>query len=250
MIEEARGETDVRASGPNALAARAAPPASHDRGLLVEHVFSWLTGAITQGQLGPGQQLRETVLASKLGVSRTPVREAMQLLVNEGLAEVTPTGTRVAELTVKEVEDLFLTAEVLNGLACRLAVIRGDDRALESLDQELAQVEEAALGDDLSRWTIAHNRLHEHILQMAENRSLSRSLGRLSAQMARVRHLDVHQPRRLAESTREHRRIVEAIKARDPEAAEQTSRAHSRESEAIVVGLLRTVVVPFKGERF
>lgn len=217
---------------------------------LTERVYRHLAAEIVEGRLAPGRPLLETALAKELMVSRTPVREALWLLVNEGLAVATSGGVVVTQLTVKEVRDLLQTEEVLDGLACRLAVVRGTDEQMDLLEHIMAQMEEAAKQNDCHKWMEADRQLHEHVAIMADNHPLTRFTGQVNSLLARMRHLSVRQPGRLQEANVENRRVVEAIKLRNGEEAEQAMKEHVRNVERVVVGILENFVVPFKGEPF
>lgn len=217
---------------------------------LTDRVYRQIAVEIVEGRLPPGRQLLETALAKELGVSRTPVREALRLLVNEGLAMATPEGVTVTELTVKDVQDLLRTEEVLDGLACKLAAGRGTDRQMAQLEQIIVLMEEAVDQGDLLKWMEADRRLHHQIAEMADNQPLSRFSGQVNSLLVRMRHLSVRSPGRLKEANRENRRVVEAIRARDGNLAERAMHDHVRHVERVVVEILQNYVVPFKGDRF
>jgi DNA-binding GntR family transcriptional regulator len=204
---------------------------------------------ILEGRLAPGQQLVETALASEYGVSRTPIREALQLLVKDGLVSISG-GLRVCELTLKEVRDLLQTTQVLQGLSCRLAVMRGTSVQLENLEAVMVDMERAATSGDEIAWKAADQRLHVHISEMADNPSLSRMVRQMEFLIGRVRHLAIHLPGRMTESNVEHRRVVEAIKSRNADLAERAIRDHLAHVEELLLGILENFVVPFKGDRF
>ncbi len=217
---------------------------------LTEQVYRRLSTDIVEGRLSPGQQLLETALARELSVSRTPVREAIRLLINEGLAMSTPGGVVVTQLTVKDVQDLLQTEGVLDGLACRLAALRGSDEQMAQLEEIMARMESSSEAGDLSGWIEADRQLHDHIALMADNHPLARFTGQVNSLLFRMRHLSVRQPGRLEEANAENRRVVEAIKRRDADQAELAVKEHVRNVERVVIGILENFVVPFKGQHF
>lgn len=234
---------------------KARRPALASRGSLLgsrlaNDVYKRLTDAIADMRLAPGQRLREAVLAREFGVSRTPVREALQILVREGLATASPAGIAVTELTVKDVRDFYQTAEVLQGLACRLAAERGTEQQMARLEKTMVEMESAAACNDVARWTVADNLLHEHIVRMADNLVVSNMGRQIETITGRVRYLALHQPGRLQQSTHEHRGMVDAIRARDPELAAQRTQEHLQIVEGLLLGILQNYIVPFKGARF
>jgi DNA-binding GntR family transcriptional regulator len=217
---------------------------------LTGRVYRRLAADIAEGRRAPGQQLLETALAKELGVSRTPVREALRLLANEGLVVDTSDGFAVAQLTVKEVQDLLQTEQVLDCLACRLAAERGTEEQRSRLEGIMAEMEAAAARGDMAGWMEGDRHLHQCIADMADNHTLSRFIGQVNSLLARMRHLPVRQSGRLEEANRENRRLVEAIKLRDGALAEQAMEDHVRKVERVVLGILENFVVPFAGERF
>jgi DNA-binding GntR family transcriptional regulator len=217
---------------------------------LSEKVYRRLGADIAEGRLAPGRLLLETALAKELGVSRTPVRDALRLLVNEGLVEDKPEGLVVAQLTVKEVQDLLQTEASLDSLACKLAAQRGTAEQMAALEEIMEAMEAAASRVDHDEWMEADRHLHQQIAEMADNNSLARFIGQVNSLLARTRHLSARQSGRLGQANLENRRVVEAIKARDGESAVQAMEAHVRNVERVVLGILEDFVVPFAGERF
>jgi len=205
---------------------------------LVDEASQRLRDAILNGRLAGGARLRQTELAERLGISRTPIREALVRLREEGLIELLPRGgVRVTPLDPDEAVELYDLREVLDGLAARLASGRRDTVALARLERALGRMTSSIERGDPTHWFRSHVRFHEEIIHAAGNRHLAR----LSA----VVHLSIRQfhpmllgtPRRLADANREHRQIFEAIAARDPEAAEQAARAHIAAAREIVLKL-------------
>jgi DNA-binding GntR family transcriptional regulator len=205
---------------------------------LVDEAAQRLREAILSGRLAAGARLRQTDLADRLGISRTPIREALVRLREEGLIELRPRGgVRVAPLDPAEAVELYVLREVLDGLAARLAAARRERAALARLERALGRMGACVERGDPTHWFRSHVAFHEEIIRAAANRHL----GRLAA----VVHLSIRQfhpmllkiPRRLAEADREHRQIFEAIAARDAEGAERAARAHIAAARALVVEL-------------
>ena len=128
--------------------------------------------------------------------------------------------------------------------------MRGTDEQMPRLDEIMEQMERAAACDDHSSWTAADEELHQHIAYMADNRPLWRMVEQMQALIGRVRRLAIHQPGRLAQSSREHRRVADAIRARNGDLAAQAMEEHLRTVKQLMVRILENFVVPFKGEYF
>jgi DNA-binding GntR family transcriptional regulator len=191
----------------------------HDlpRRSLAALAYDEILGAIVSGELAPGLRIRDADLAERLGVSRTPVREALRRLVDEGLVETAPDAyTRVAPLATPDAEAAFPVVAALQALGARLGVPRLTDADLgtmERLDAERA----AALADrDVPLAIDADDRFHDVVLTAAGNPELKRTLARL---MPKIRRLDLLQFGALAERAdepvRDHDEILAACRRRD-----------------------------------
>jgi DNA-binding GntR family transcriptional regulator len=222
---------------------------SKNRSRLVEDAYETLKAAITSGELQPGERLYETALSARFGVSRTPVREALQRLVTEGLAAVGPDGVRVTTLSVKDVRALQQTSRALQSLAASLAALEGTEPDMATLEELMQRMEACAAAHDFRSWAEADVAIHRHIFQMSENPWLSRLLLQMESLIARVRHVMLRQPGRVEEATKEHRLVVEAIKSRDGKAAETAMYDHLLMAEKALIETLEAVVVPWRGDR-
>ncbi len=190
-----------------------------DRLSLREHVYTLLQQAIVAGELQPGQRIRDTDLAAQFGVSRTPVREALQRLEDEGLVEMLSGAlTRVVPLNMQAAQDAFPVVAVLHALATRLAVDRltaGDIDALGQANDTLVQALETSNVVDALQ---ADDRFHALFVRVAHNYEIQHSLERL---MPKVRRLEYAQFSSLAghSSALQHQAIIAACEQRLPELA-------------------------------
>ncbi|MEM1430966.1 MAG: GntR family transcriptional regulator [Pseudomonadota bacterium] len=193
-----------------------------------------LETAIVEGELAPGERLSESGLARRFGISRGPLREAIGQL--EGRKLVTREvnlGARVVALSVADLMDLMEVRESLEGMACRLAASRATDAELGRLAQMLDAHAEA---DDLKTGRgyfqgAGDKDFHNVILEASGNARLSTLLGEdLYALLRLYRRRLSTRPGRAADALAEHRAILAALQARDPEGAEAAMRAHIRAS--------------------
>lgn len=206
---------------------------------LVDEAARSLREAILTGKIPPGTRLRQVQVATELGVSRTPLREALMKLEQEGLIELLPRGgVRVAVLNLDEAVELYDIREVLDGLAARLAAERITERGVRNLERHLERMEECLTHQDAHRWFVVHVAFHDEIFRASANGRLQTlsSVVRLSIQ--RFHPILLTTPNRLADAYREHREIFEAIRAHDPEAAEQAARAHIAHAKEIVLKVI------------
>lgn len=195
---------------------------------LSERAYRALMEAIQAGELKPGVRLREVDLAGQLGISRTPVREALGRLTLEGLAVNDQVrGLIVAELNHSEVNELYAMREVLEGTAARFAAQHASDVEITIL-QELIE-RDRQLGSQHPAQLVANNRLfHDTLYRAAHNRYLLKTLNTLRETMALLGQTTLMQAGRSALAYDEHVAIVQAIRDRDPDAAEQAARHHIR----------------------
>jgi DNA-binding GntR family transcriptional regulator len=222
------------------------PPSERTR--LTADAYASLKSAITAGELPPGERLYETVLSKRLRMSRTPVREALQRLVNEGLAEARPDGVYVGMLSVADVRSLEQANRALQSLAAELAATAASDGDLEAMEAIMGRMEVCAAGQDIAGWIAADRDLHRHLFQVSGNRWVCRLLLQMEALIARVRHVALRRPGRMDESTAQHRVIVEALKARDRDAARKSMHDHLLLTEQHLAEILE-LLEPFKGKR-
>jgi DNA-binding GntR family transcriptional regulator len=200
-------------------------------GLLREVAYERIKDAIQHADLTPGQPLSETQLSKLLGISRTPIREAIQQLSQEGLLRVIPgRAVTIASRSVQDVLNAVHLRALLEPELARLVALSISPNHQEGLEQTLRDMEKAIREDDPPTWSKANTRYHQILSDACPNPLL----GELVLQMCnRVHHLanidSQTNPSRLAACTDEHQRIVEAIVAKDAETAEQAMRDHIHE---------------------
>lgn len=199
---------------------------------LVDAVTERLEAAIIGGQLVPGQRLREQVLAAELGISRGPLREAIRRLEGRRLLERKPNiGVSVSELSPQRLEDLLTVREALEGMACRQAAERITDDEVAQLRTLLdthAQQREVTSGEGYYQQS-GDVDFHFRIAKASKNELLvSMVIGDLYDLLRVYRYKSSTMVGRAANALEEHRAIVEALAARDPDRAEQAMRTHIR----------------------
>jgi DNA-binding GntR family transcriptional regulator len=195
-----------------------------------DFVYESLRDAISDGRIATGERVREEEIGRNLGVSRTPVREALQRLQQRGLLVLgAGRGLVVAQLSQHQVMQLYAMREILEGSAARFAAQHAtetDIAILYRLQRELAEaVPEALLLVTLNR------RFHQAIYEVAHNLYLLQTLSLLHDSLALLHNTTFRMPNRRSESDEEHRRIVAAIERRDPDRAEQAARDHIRQAQ-------------------
>ena len=199
-----------------------------------EVAYRYIRSAIQGGQFKPGERLREIELAKQIGLSRTPIREALSRLETEGLVAHDATrGVVVAELDYSMVTELYYMREVLEGTAARLVAQHASDVEISILD-DLCQQYEAVLDDEVAL-TASNRRFHETLYRCSHNRYLLNMVTVLHDALSLLggSGTTLGDPERAAETLREHRTVVAAIRARDADAAELALRMHIRMAQKV-----------------
>jgi DNA-binding GntR family transcriptional regulator len=182
---------------------------------------------IFSGALRPGDQLEESELAARFGVSRTPIREAIRSMVNCGLLETRPRkGAIVRKLSAKELHDLFQVAAELEGMACRLACETLTQPHLEAIKTALASCRDAATAQDIPIYAQANLAFHAAIHATCGNSWLIDQLQQIEARINVYRLMPYEVVGRLEESMREHTEIYNAITKRRGMDANNLMRDH------------------------
>ncbi len=199
-------------------------------------VFNTLRQAILTGELKPGERLMEIHLANKLGVSRTPIREAIRKLELEGLVTMIPRrGAEVAQITEKSMNDVLEVRRSMDALCVELACERITEEALQELDSACDAFAEAVETKDIRRIAQADVALHDIIVQATGNLRLVQLINNLSEQMYRYRFEYLKDISRHQSLIQEHRVIFEAIKARNKEEASSAAKLHiDNQAKAII----------------
>lgn len=195
---------------------------------LYPQIYQALRHAVLTGELQPGERLIERKLAKKLGVSRTPVREAIRKLELEGLVRHIPNkGVVVKRMSPRDVWDVYNIRSVLEGLAARLAsksINPTEVQRLEELMREMEQVVED--GGDLECLNTLHIAFNDVICEAGRNRKLHEMISNLVDYIVGFTKVGYTVPGRVNEATKEHRELLEAIKKQDGDTAERIARKH------------------------
>lgn len=194
---------------------------------LKDRVYAVIKDAILTLKLAPGTPLVETQLAEELGVSKTPVRDALQELEREGFViRILFKGTYVTEVSLKDLSEIFQLRAVLEGLAARLAVPLFSPDELDEIDRNLSAAEAALEKGDLIQCSQHGKKLHDAIISKANNQQLLLIIHNLDDHVQRFRLISDQINGRLHKSVKEHRSVLEALRQKDPQAAEEAMRAH------------------------
>jgi DNA-binding GntR family transcriptional regulator len=202
---------------------------------IANEAFHKLTQAILSGEFAPGEKLSEAELARRFGISRGPIREALQRLEGKLVTRMPRVGVSVIELTADKLIELFAVREALEGMAARLAAERTTDKEVAELS---ALLEKHGGHDDVASGAAYYQAgqdddFHFLIMRSARNEQLQNMLlEELYYKLKLYRYRISSKPGRAQKALEEHRDIVRAIAARDPDAAEAAMRRHIRNAIA------------------
>ncbi len=203
-------------------------------------VFNTLREAILRGDLVPGERLMELQLAAKLGVSRTPIREAIRMLEQEGLAITIPRkGAIVAGMTEKDMQDVLEIREALEELSVQVACDKITDEEVAKLRENMENFETSLKSGDLKRMAEADVEFHDVIYQATDNPKLINMLNNLREQMYRYRVEYLKNPSNHEQLLREHEAIYRGIMEKDKDAVTEMIRKHISNQVDVVKNIIR-----------
>ena len=203
-------------------------------------VFNTLRQAILKGELKPGERLMEIALAQKLGVSRTPIREAMRKLELEGLVVMIPRrGAQVANITEKDLNDVLEVRIALENMATEKACTRITEEEMGKLWLAAKEFERMISDGNLVRLAESDVAFHEIIYRASDNKRLNQVLNNLREQMYRYRveYLKEEETRNLL--VKEHEELTRAIRARDVAKAQEISFQHLENQRKAIIKSIR-----------
>lgn len=203
--------------------------------------YTTIKSNILENRYPPGHQALEQELATELGMSRTPVREALIRLEREGLVELIPRrGMRVVPLSPKDMKEIY---EVLTGLeTAALTLMNGKDPAsvdLAPLEDNLSHMEVALSRDDLESWAKADAHFHQALLSLCNNRRLAEMAATLSDQAHRARMITLRLRPKPDLSNIEHRKVLEAIKQGEWVTARRLHHQHRTRTAETLLEILK-----------
>lgn len=203
-------------------------------------VYSTLRHCIVLGDLAPGERLLSDGLATRLGVSRTPVREALRKLEAEGLVAASPRlGLVVREVSEQDLAEIFAIREALEGAAARMAAENGTPAELSDLRALLEDMEAVGQRGDLTTLRDLTAEFHLLVCRASHNGRLLRMLKDLQDQVRHLKTSTLFEKGRAAEALQEHRNLLLALEARDPGRAETVARAHRNKTLDLRKKMLR-----------
>jgi GntR family transcriptional regulator, rspAB operon transcriptional repressor len=211
-----------------------------------QRAYGYILNKILLMEYKPGDYITDSHISGELGISRTPVREAFQLLENEGLLQSEPRrGWRIYSLTIKDIEDIFdLKCEIEGFMASKAALDPNEEHRQELLNL-IEQMRTASTNNDVDTWMRIDSTLHHLFYVMAQNDRAERIIKNLNNQWHRLRKGYINMQGSLDNATREHENIVSAVINKDAEGADRAMHAHLNRVSNGLVKVLVTMILPY-----
>lgn len=205
-----------------------------------EMVLNYLRQAIPSGVLRPGQRIQQDELATKLGVSRMPVREALRQLEAEGLVTFYPHhGVVVNDVSVEDVEDIYEIRIALESAAARLGTQNITPEDIQYLSKTLVNMEGLSDSFSPSDWLALNGIFHGTIYKASNRPRLQKLISSTNLTITPYIRAYIMMPNYLGRSNEEHRRIFQAVESRDGAKAEELTKTHLRETADAVISYLK-----------
>lgn len=204
--------------------------------ILHQDVARKIREMIHKGILVRGQRLIEAEICEQIGVSRTPLREALRMLESEGLVELFPhKGVFIRQPSMKEIQEMFEVMGVLEGTCARLTAEKLTPAGWRKIERLHRKLETHYAEGDREKYIAVNHVFHALVQELAGNRVLDEVVAKLREKVALYRHQQIYGDRRFDQSMREHREILDALRHRDPDAAERVMKRHlERQCKALV----------------
>ncbi len=200
---------------------------SEDNHSLGQRVFHRIREDILSGKYKKNEELKEKTIGEELGVSRTPVREALRQLELEGLVTIISNkGAYVVGFSVEDIQDIYEIRSVLEGLCARRAAVRVTKEQLEELEENLFLTEFHVEKGHAEQVVELDTRFHEILYEACQSKVLEHALRDYHHYLERVRKVTLASKKRSTESNNEHKQILEALKERDAKKAEAYANQH------------------------
>jgi DNA-binding GntR family transcriptional regulator len=210
--------------------------AFQERKSLGEHVFESLKQAIIKGRISANEWLVESHIAETLGISRTPVREAIHKLEREGLIERQPRGGfTVLGLNRADIEETFGLRGLLEGYAVRLAVVKHQPEELRALEKKINEFQKALDHKKMDLLPVINTEFHDLLYGLSKSPKLISMINGLRDQIYRYREMILKERKFAATSNLDHKRILQHIRNRDAEGAERLVKDHISRGQATVL---------------
>jgi DNA-binding GntR family transcriptional regulator len=203
---------------------------------LGDYVFERIKEAIINGELVPGSRIIESRLANTLGISRTPIREAIHKLDRAGfLRRLTQGGFTVVSLTRDDIEEAFGIRSILESYAARLAAIKHNEKDLKPLEDKLKEYQSCLNEGEMDALHKINTEFHDMLYALSRSPKLIKMIGDLKDQIYRFRKILLSEAGTAKVSDKDHRRMLKAMKMRDPDKVEGLVKEHILRGQKLVL---------------
>ncbi|MBW2610096.1 MAG: GntR family transcriptional regulator [Deltaproteobacteria bacterium] len=211
---------------------------------LHEEIADTLRDLIIKGELQEGDKINENELCAAMGISKTPLREALRVLSVEGLVQLVPNrGSYVAKPTFEEIKEMFDVMSALEGLCARTAAEKMSDKDLSHLEKLHNKLEEKYESRDLKGYLRYNDIYHSFLQDLAGNTTLNQMIKGLRKKILLYRLQSLALPERLDHSIKEHRELIKIFRKRDSERAEGLMRKHLKAQCDAIEKLRETILI-------
>lgn len=194
---------------------------------LHQQVVEMIKEMIELGDLRLGQKIDEISLAASSGVSRTPIREALRILNNQGVIDLVPhKGAFVRRFSIKEIDDMFQLMAVLEGMCAELAVPKITPADLKKIKNLHKDLERHYKANDHNAYKKTNSKLHCLIREIAGNAAINEVIEGLHQRILLFRYKQLYEPKRFKSSIEEHRALLNALEKKDPKKAKEAMQKH------------------------
>lgn len=211
-----------------------------ERKSLGQDVFEYLKNAIIDQIIAPGSRLVESKISDMLGISRTPLREALHKLEREDWIEKIPSGGfQVVTLTKNDIEQTFGIRSVLEAYAARLAAENHTRKDLAPLEKKIKEFQSCLEKENTDRLQKINTEFHDILYRLSRSPKLIKMINQLRAQISRFRQIILNQEGYAQKSNEDHLKMLEAIRNKDGKTVEKLVRAHILKGRGVVMNELR-----------
>lgn len=204
---------------------------------LHQQVADRIREMIRKGVLNKGQKIAEAEMCRELGISRTPLREALHVLSSEGLIDLTPNkGAYIAQPSMNDIREMFEVMSILEGVCARVATEKMKPNDFKKIKKLHSKLEKHYQKKDHEKYLSVNQELHMLIQQLTGNKILNEVINGLRQKILLYRYRQLYQPDRFDQSIQEHRELLKAFEEKDAAAAENAMKRHlMNQCEALVV---------------
>ena len=206
---------------------------------LHQEVAQRINEMIRSGELRRGQKINELHLCELVGVSRTPIREALRILNTQGLIDLVPhKGAFVSQFSTQEIHDMFQVMSVLEGMCAELATGKMTDADFRKVEKLHLKLEQHYNSRNHKAYLDTNQVLHTLVQDLAGNAALNEVIKGLRQKILLYRHKQLYEPKRFSESIQEHRDLLEAFRRRDAQIAKDVMKGHLLAQARALVNLI------------